>query len=74
MALIDTKYQNDKQEHKIFDATSIKAMLFYKIGGHQVEKWSRHCKIINFREKLTCKQCLNEKILSTSLFDLTTTK
>jgi hypothetical protein len=74
MALINTKYQHDKQKHKISDPTSIKTMLFYKHGGHQVEKWSRHCRIINFHEKLTCKQCLNEKILSTSLFDLAATK
>jgi len=37
-------------------------MLLYKPSGHQIEKRSRHWKIIRLCEKLTCKQCLNETI------------
>jgi hypothetical protein len=45
-----TNYQNDKQECSISIITSIKAMLFSKPSGYQVDKWSRHCRIIRFHD------------------------
>jgi hypothetical protein len=37
-ALKKNNYQNDKQEHLISIATSIKAMLLFKPNAHQVDK------------------------------------
>jgi hypothetical protein len=41
-----TNYQNDKQEHLIFIAISIKAMLLFKPSGHEVNKWYKHYRIL----------------------------